>query len=516
MLGDSEQLVDDLNNDDVRVSLYREATLGSFWSFCDNILWNGDFLMDPSERRRLSACHGEFCRWLELPKPAKTPRKRLALWPRGSLKSNILSVAYPVWRMLRDPNIRILIVSSTYKLSRRLLSSIRGVLESEPFIFRYGNLVSTVGWRDECITIATRTNKSLKDPTVSTGGVDASEIGGHYDLIIYDDLHDRVNSQTADQIQKVFEYWQLLMPMLEPGGDMEGAATRWGDADAYSKIIELLPPECVSVRKAEEGGILLFPEKLTHEFLYAPKVGMRDTLGPYLFSCFYFNEPVPDDQATFRSDWLEKCLWRDASWPLGLQYYVAVDPAIAESEGSDFTAMAVCGVDEVGTWHIVEAVNKHLSPTELINTMFDLVERYHPRKVGIETVSYQKALRSWTEQEMGRRQRFFVMEELRPGQRSKELRIRGLVPRIEQANVRWRPEMDVLTDQFRRFPRGKHDDLIDAIAYLQDLVPPINKKGDVTVNDERNFVRGVRFGREAEPEGDWMGSDFDRIDSLVA
>lgn len=505
-------------NSEPLVALYQEHTLGSFWTFCSEIMWGNAFLMDPSDRRPLSECHKDFSRWLEKPKPKGSQRKRLTLWPRGSLKSNIISTAYPIWRMLKDPNIRILIVSSTYKLSRKLLTSIRGVIESEEFKIRYGDLVSDVGWRDESITISTRTNRALKDPTVSTGGVDASEIGGHYDLIIYDDLHDKVNSQTAEQIQKVFEFWQLLAPMLEPGGDMEGAGTRWADADAYSMILDLLPADCVSIRSAEENGKLLFPEKLSREFLYAPKTGMRDTLGPYLFSCFYFNQPVPDAEATFKAEWLERCLWREASWPLGLRYYIAIDPAIAVTDGADFTAMVVCGVNDEGTLHVVEAVNKHLDPNELINTMFALVEKYKPVKVGIETVQYQKALRSWAETQMGLRNKFFVIEELRPGARTKEIRIRGLVPRVEQANLRWRPELDILTDQFRRFPRGRHDDLIDACAYLQDLVPAINKKADVTVRDssEDSFVPGVRFGREAEPANNWMGSDYETSISMVA
>jgi hypothetical protein len=49
-------------------------------------------------------CHGPMIETLEAP----TTRK-LIVMPRGSLKSSICSIAYPIWQLMKNPNERILI-----------------------------------------------------------------------------------------------------------------------------------------------------------------------------------------------------------------------------------------------------------------------------------------------------------------------------------------------------------------------------------------------------------------------
>ena len=62
------------------------------------------------------------------------------------------------------------------------------------------------------------------------------------------------------------------------------------------------------------------------------------------------------------------------------------------------------------------------------------------------------------------------IEELRPDTRqTKAMRIRGLQPRFEARTVFLRREMVALEDELLRFPRGRTDDLVDALAYHLQL-----------------------------------------------
>ena len=57
------------------------------------------------------------------------------------------------------------------------------------------------------------------------------------------------------------------------------------------------PEWSVCYRKAiEDDGTLLFPERLTRDFLAAA----RRTMGVYLFGNQYQNETVPDGMQTFK------------------------------------------------------------------------------------------------------------------------------------------------------------------------------------------------------------------------
>jgi hypothetical protein len=63
------------------------------------------------------------------------------------------------------------------------------------------------------------------------------------------------------------------------------------------------------------------------------------------------------------------------------------------------------------------------------------------------------------------------------------MRIRQLQPRVQFQTLRWHPGWSDVTEQFRRFRIGRdigHDDVIDAIAYLQDMIPVMAHSGEVS------------------------------------
>lgn len=103
--------------------------------------------------------------------------------------------------------------------------------------------------------------------------------------------------------------------------------------------------------------------------------------------------------------------------------------------------------------------------------------------MGIETFAFQKTLKYDIQRKQRESGVFFAIDEL--GKRhsgrgeqvlSKEARIRRLQPYFEQGLVELRHDMAELKDELLAFPRGKHDDLIDALSYQLDyLVPSLNE-----------------------------------------
>ncbi|MDD5347854.1 MAG: phage terminase large subunit, partial [Candidatus Omnitrophica bacterium] len=97
-----------------------------------------------------------------------------------------------------------------------------------------------------------------------------------------------------------------------------------------------------------------------------------------------------------------------------------------------------------------------------------LVKRWRPRMVGIEKVAYQRALVHFLMKEMPKRNMFFPVFEL-AAEKQKELRIKALQPRFKAHTV-WLPEhapwLTEMESELLMFPKGLHDDLIDAMAYI--------------------------------------------------
>lgn len=379
-------------------------------------------------------------------------------------------------RMLKNPNIRILIANNTWDNARRFLSSIQQYLVRGATLPIYFGPFQSKQWNQDEITIKQRT-MILDAPTISTTGLEKEQTSQHYDLIIADDLVARENVHTAEQRQKVKDYINSLMALLEPQGELWVIGTRWHQNDAYADLIEegiwdVMIRGCYTDDTRTEA---LFPEKFTLEKLQF----LRNKMGAYQFSAWYLNNPVSQDAADFKKEWIK--YYEPSTHPSSL--YLTIDPAHSLAPGADFTALVVAGMFKDGRVRVVDYVHKRLIPSDLVDAVFGLVKKYRLHRVGLETYAYQKTLKYDMERKMRETKTFFSVDEMggrRTGKaepfENKEARIRRLQPLFEQGLVEIRKDMTALEDELLSFPRGKYDDLIDALSYQLDYLFPSSER----------------------------------------
>lgn len=173
----------------------------------------------------------------------------LIIMPRGSLKSSVSSIAFPIWSLLRNPNKRILIDSATFDLSTQLLSAIAQHLESPNLTDLFGTFKTRDDWSGKSLTIAQRTT-ILKEGSVVASGVGSPKTGAHFDRIICDDLNNEKNSATTELMDKVYKHFQMLSAIADPGADMCLVATRYSAMDVPGRVM------------SEQIGIDLLPDYL--------------------------------------------------------------------------------------------------------------------------------------------------------------------------------------------------------------------------------------------------------------
>lgn len=176
--------------------------------------------------------HGRAIRALESPKPRK-----LVVMPRGSFKSSLGSVAYPIFRLLKNPNERILLDSELYTNSKNLLREIKLHLEKERLCEIYGEFKTKIIWNEGEIVIAQRT-KILKEASITCTGIGAEKTGQHYDTIIMDDMNSPSNSGTPEGCQKVIDHYKYMNAILEPHGTLVIIGTRYGALDLIQHVID--------------------------------------------------------------------------------------------------------------------------------------------------------------------------------------------------------------------------------------------------------------------------------------
>jgi len=490
--------------------------LNDLFYFCKFILGYEDIEIYP---------HLDMCNFIQSGWP-----KRFMLEPRGSFKSTIATIGYSIWKIIKQPNIRILINSQELKQSKKFLAEIKGHFEhNQELISLYGDFVGSK-WNDDEIIVSTRT-KHRKEPTIQTGGVETPKTGGHVDLLINDDLHDEHNVNTPEQIDKVIKFWKLQSAILEPDKDNPTDSdiipeehingTFWAIGDLYSHIIELekqrrkegLGKEYIGrIRSAHnKDGSLYFPTRLTENYLQTQRL----KLGSAIYSCQYENNPISEEAVMFKKKWMK---FYGKYAPKNLTISAILDPAISEKDAACDSAFTILGTDVDGYSYILDCCFLKDSPDKVIDKMFMMQDIHNPGLFGIETVAFQKALKFWVWERMRQTGKQINVFELKTDTHvTKDMRIKALVPYFESGTIQWpgtgphdlNGDMLRLWDQVTMYPMTKYIDGIDSLAYhLQVIIPPAFRKekidkphAGITFDElrKRERSRRVRKTRKGMP-----------------
>ncbi len=441
--------------------------------------------------------HLEMCEFLEQERPEgfKGQFKKIDLEPRGVFKTTIGTVSRAIQILLKHPDARILIFSETYSQSKGFLSEIKQHFEgNEKLIAMYGIFKKDPGWAEHEIIIRQKKSKT-KEGSIMTGGVDVVRTGNHYDYIIIDDPHSQKNTSTRDQIEKVKDAYKLLLPMLEPDGEIIVIGTRWHDSDLASMLLND-STFLHRVRAAEwtdrNGKHYYFPNRLTPEFLDQMKID----LGPYIFSCQYNNEPVDDENADFKKSWF-KYFKEEEIARLSLNTFITIDPSTGKDpERGDFTGTIINSVDNQNNWYIRKAIKKKIKVEEMMDWIFDLNRIWHPLKMGIEAEKYTLVFMHFFEQECRKRNEFPPLVPIKMKISNKEDRIRSLIPRYSAGCVYHNaddPGRLDLEDEQIRFPKGEFDDVVDSLSMQSEItVIPDTSTNHITP-DYQQKSRGDKY-----------------------
>jgi len=251
----------------------------------------------------------------------------------------------------------------------------------------------------------------------------------------------------------------------------------------------------IYAKAIHDDGSLFFPERLTHEFLQEA----RRTMGTYLFSNQYLNEIIPDGSQPFQRTWLKYY----QQLPQIKNTFAFIDPAISQSDDADYTAVTVIDVDADQTWYLKYAKRFKITPTQIVTLMFNLQKEFQCQGIGVEIVAYQKALLYMLDEEMKRRGTILPVKGINPGvAKSKETRIMGLVPRFEWGRILIAQGLHDFETEYGTFPRGGHDDLLDALSQLEQIVyyPQRENRNDRpapgTNEHEKWYLQQLAQGRD--------------------
>jgi predicted phage terminase large subunit-like protein len=471
----------------------------------------------------LGEFHKDLCKNIEDTETKYT--RRLFLLPRGHFKTSIISNANVVRYILNNPNIRILLASSTLENAKNSLKVIKNVFwQNEEFRRIYPEFCPPEDTKEygtqEKFTVANRTDKSLREATVEVAGVGKQITGRHYDKIVLSDIVTEENCNTPDQIKKCIQWVGYLEPILDvpekDSIDMEG--TRYHFDEIYgvwekrAKSREKSYKDFSCYRRIcfeeDKNGdkVPLFPERFTLEGLE----NVRIKQGSFIFASQYLLEPIDEATAPFKRDQIR--YMRRAKFPNPRPpCFMAIDPAISEDQNADHSVITVATFDKFNKMYVLDVNFGHWNPSRLIDNIFSMYDRYKPFTVAIEVVSYQKMLKQVLIEKGVQRGKILPIKEMKRNSHThKNPRIMALQPRFEQRRIIFAEDLshDFIEQQILRYhPDKKHnkDDLLDTLSDIDEIkfLPTITQASKYMENPELRRIEWLKrtdLGEEDEYE----------------
>jgi len=416
--------------------------------------------------------------------------------PREHAKSTTVSFLFVLYCIAYQRKKFILLVSDTASQSENFVTDIKEEIETnDDLAVMFGKLEGKNQWTASDFTTSTGIRVMAKGAGQSLRGVRKKE--NRPDLVICDDLENDELVNTAQQRNKLFNWFnKVLINVTGRGGQIAIIGTILHYDSVLSRLL---------INKKDDDRWYthkyqaIWDDGDTKKVLWANWWSLdrlllrRQDIGEYAFQSEFLNEPIDESTAIFKRDWvinntfdLKDLPKNDKGEPDIKATFGAIDPAISKTDTADYTAICTVYVASDGFIYVVGAEQHRISLNEQVQKVCQLQELYDYDKFGVETVAYQAGLKQEIDRE-SRLQNICVPTQKITPTRDKVARAGVLSVYFEQGIIRIRKDLEALINELLVFPKGEHDDLVDALVYAVTLAKPAKKRVRVFASKPKGF-----------------------------
>lgn len=462
---------------------------------------------------------------------------QLTLLPRDHGKSAMVGIR-AAHRIVRDPAVRILYISSTANLAYKQLKFIKDILTSDIVRFYWPELVNLdegkrEKWTEAEISIdhPIRKAENVRDPTVFTAGLTTSITGLHADVIILDDVVVKENAYTGEGRTKTAEQYSLLASIGGAMAEEWAVGTRYHPKDLYNDIInigveqynednEIIgydPIYEVFERQVESRGDgtgeFLWPVQLrkdgkpfgfNREILARKRASYLDKVQ---YRAQYYNDPNDPDGGGISNEcfqYYEKSFLTRANgyWYFKqqrLNVFAAIDFAFSSAKRADYSSIVVIGMDANRNYYVLDIDRfKTGKIADYFQHLLALHQKWDFRKIRAEVTAAQKVIVDDLKTNYIRVHGLaLAVEDFKPNRQmgSKEERISAILgTRYDNRQV-WHylgGNCQILEEELV-LTNPPHDDVKDALASAIEIAMAPSPMS-FNVNAEPMYKTNARFG----------------------
>jgi len=364
-----------------------------------------------------------------------------------------------------------------------------------------------------------------REDTFMTAALEAGLAGYHFEIMKFSDVVDPENSENLDQCAKtIHKFGQSLNLLVSPAYWLDVEGTRYHHGDLYGKLIQdwkqdradrgddntiwdvytrgifkpnipennlkYLPHE-LEVEDLLVNGKRVpydFPDRLNEKRFPLQELEYYEKNDPTNFWAQMKNVPMGGrggimdfklnlDKATGKLDTLNIISKKDYERFPKAYSVLSVDPAETTNERSNYTAMVYATVDRDGRTYIEQIIHGKWDPTGVSDKILWACDRFKPEVLLMEEVSATRNMlpgikRAW-DHDPQRHHIPTVKFNKRDTKVKKEEKIRLMLHHpYHMGNLKFVKEMilpngwENLVMEMQQFPRGLHDDILDALAEI--------------------------------------------------
>lgn len=393
--------------------------------------------------------------------------------PRGHAKSTAGTLAFGLASLLFGSDDFVLIVSATEALAASHLSNMARVLSDnedlrtefdiELLSCNETRIIARCGSRRFCV-IGKGAEQSVRGTLWNQR---------RPSLILIDDLENDEAVMSKDRREKLSRwFYEALIPCGSRRRRVRFLGTILHVDSLLANAIEgkdkdtWLGVKFSAHRSFDDFSEILWPQMWPEERLRVERQMYLNRGNASGYSQEYLSRPIAEADAFFRRSDFRPMV--DGDFAKVKVMYASIEFALFEKDKGDNTVVVVGGMDEDGILHIVDVVADRMDPVEATELMFTMQERYDIICWCVEEDNIAKAIGPFLKQEMIRRNEFMTLHGIRP-HKDKQARATSIRARMRAGGVKmdyggsW---FEMLQAELVEFPRGSHDDRVDALAWL--------------------------------------------------
>lgn len=411
---------------------------------------------------------------LEMYQELRKKERLVIAAPRGFAKSTISSVIYPIWLACYKVRSEIAIISASETLAVDLVRKIKREFETNQKLIKFFGPMETEKWSES--HIITRNLVSIR-----ARGAEGQIRGFRPDCLILDDIETDESVESEERRRKLKEwFYKACLNTMAVGGQLVIVGTI---IHPLSLLQDILTNQKTWERRkyqAYEDGQQVEGKELWKELWPHRKLQERKAeIGSFAFSSEYLNNPLFNETAPIKKENIR--YWTEL--PAQYSCAIAVDPAYSDDATADYKVACLVAIDQSHNRYLIHYIRTHDSMGTYIDSILNLwlSNRNTVTGVGLPNAGVEKSFYEAFMKRAEERQLYPPVMEVKNvftsgtgrSKKDKHSRVTAyLQPLFEQGKYYISQNHIEAEDELLTYMSSKHDDLVDCMAYAEQVLQP--------------------------------------------